>query len=109
MGLGFVKHFTVKSHFICIDEATSSNMFLLNSLHLLIYVHVNSSVIVKNIFFYNHMSISLLLYTDLNKFWKTICGSILNYCNKYTSFETEINELHMLGSSRHAWPASFSI
>jgi hypothetical protein len=27
MGLGSMKHFTVKSHFICIDEATSSNMF----------------------------------------------------------------------------------
>jgi hypothetical protein len=36
VGLGFVKHFTVKSHFTCIDEVTSSNMFLLNSLHLLI-------------------------------------------------------------------------
>jgi hypothetical protein len=31
-----VKQFTVKSHFTCIDEATSSNMVLLNSLHLLI-------------------------------------------------------------------------
>jgi hypothetical protein len=36
MGLGFVKHFAVKSHFTCTDEAASSNMFLLNSLHLLI-------------------------------------------------------------------------
>jgi hypothetical protein len=36
MGLGFVKNFTVKSHFTCIDEATSNNMFLLNALHLLI-------------------------------------------------------------------------
>jgi hypothetical protein len=36
MGLSFVKHFIVKSQFTCIDEATSSNMFLLNSLHLLI-------------------------------------------------------------------------
>jgi hypothetical protein len=36
MGLGFVKQFTVKGHFTCINEATSSNMFLLNSLHLLI-------------------------------------------------------------------------
>jgi hypothetical protein len=33
--LGFVKNFTVKSHFTCIDEATLSNMFHLNSLHLL--------------------------------------------------------------------------
>jgi hypothetical protein len=33
---GFVKQFTVKSHFTCIDEATSSNMFLTNSLFLLI-------------------------------------------------------------------------
>jgi hypothetical protein len=36
MGLGFLMQFTVKSHFTCIDEATSSNMSLLNSLHLLI-------------------------------------------------------------------------
>jgi hypothetical protein len=36
MGLAFVKQFTMKGHFICIDEANSSNMFLLNSLHLLI-------------------------------------------------------------------------
>jgi hypothetical protein len=35
MGLGFVKHFIVKSHFTCSDEATSSSMFLLNSLYLL--------------------------------------------------------------------------
>jgi hypothetical protein len=41
MGLGFVKHFTVKGHFTCTDEATSSNMFLLNSLHLLIWVNIN--------------------------------------------------------------------
>jgi hypothetical protein len=41
MGLGFVKQFTVKSHFTCIDKATSSNMFLLNTLHLLIQVNVN--------------------------------------------------------------------
>jgi hypothetical protein len=31
MGLGFVTHFTVKSHFTCIDEATSSKIYLLNS------------------------------------------------------------------------------
>jgi hypothetical protein len=36
MVLGSVKYFTVKRHFTCTDEATSSNMFLLNSLHLLI-------------------------------------------------------------------------
>jgi hypothetical protein len=47
MGLGFVKQFTVKSHFNFIDKATSSNMFLLNSLHLLISVNVNSYAIKK--------------------------------------------------------------
>jgi hypothetical protein len=36
MGLGFVKHFTVKGHFSYTDEVASSNMFLLNSLQLLI-------------------------------------------------------------------------
>lgn len=36
MGLGFAKHFTVKSHFTCVDGATESNMFLLNPSNLLI-------------------------------------------------------------------------
>jgi hypothetical protein len=54
MGLGFVKQFTVKSHFTCIDEATSSNMFLSNSLQLVILVDVNSYVIIKNIFLDTH-------------------------------------------------------
>jgi hypothetical protein len=31
MGLGFVKNFIVKGNFTCTDEATSSDMFLLNS------------------------------------------------------------------------------
>jgi hypothetical protein len=51
MRLSSVKHFTVKSHFTCINEANTSDMFLLNSLHLLIYVNVNSYVIIKYIFF----------------------------------------------------------
>jgi hypothetical protein len=51
MGLGFVKHFTVKSHFTCIDEETSGNVSLLNSLYLLISDTVNSYVIIKNNFF----------------------------------------------------------
>jgi hypothetical protein len=45
-----MKHFTIKSHFTCIDEANSINMFLLSSLHLYIYVTVNSYVI-KILFF----------------------------------------------------------
>jgi hypothetical protein len=31
MGLGFVKHFNVKSHFTCIDEASSSCKSFCNS------------------------------------------------------------------------------
>jgi hypothetical protein len=36
MGLGFAKHFTVKSHFMFVDKATESSMFLLNPSNLLI-------------------------------------------------------------------------
>jgi hypothetical protein len=36
VGLGLVK-----SHITSVDEATPSNMFILNSLNLLIYININ--------------------------------------------------------------------
>jgi hypothetical protein len=41
MGLGFMKHYTLKRHFTCSDDATSSNIYILNSVNLLIYVNIN--------------------------------------------------------------------
>jgi hypothetical protein len=53
MGFGFVKHFTVKIHFTCIDEATSSNTFLLNSLHLIFRLtYINYVYVLRNIAIY---------------------------------------------------------
>jgi hypothetical protein len=76
MGLGSMKLFIVNSRFTCIYEATSSNLFLLNKLGKC------KQLCYKKSFFYNHMSLRLLLYIDLNKFWKKIWLSILNYNNK---------------------------
>jgi hypothetical protein len=58
----------VKSHFTCIDESYSSNIFLLNSLHLLIEVNVNRYVAILA---------SKKLYSGRCK-WYTLCVCMCN-------------------------------
>jgi hypothetical protein len=108
VGLDFVKHFTVKSHFTCIDEATSSNMFLLNSLHLLIEVDVNSYIIINNIFLQSHVNKIITVY----RFEQVLENNMWKYfklLQQTIHFLRQFNKLYMLGRSRHAWLASFSI